>query len=389
MESNTGKRPKSKSKPSRRNPSSSSTLSTLVSLTEPSPDFFPSKSDFLRLVTVIAIAALVAVACNFVFSVVNQQPRPFCDSEVDYDDSASDYCEPCPRNGECHNGELECAKGYRLIGRLCVEDGVIAEKAKKISELVETFVCKATARSMCDGSGAHWVNEEEMWNKLDETRLVEILSIEESLFPLAKQKSIQSIYNILETKRDLERVQELKCPDSLAEKYKSHGCRMREWSSEHASLLMPILSALVGCTLVLQKFRRRKHLASRAEELYQQVCDTLEENALMSRNNDVHGEPWVVASWLRDHLLQPRERRDSELWKKVEELVQEDSRLDRYPKLVKGEAKVVWEWQVEGGSLSSSRKKRKGMDAKSTIPQEETPDHHYYSKMKSPGPLFG
>lgn len=29
----------------------------------------------------------------------------------------------------------------------------------------------------------------------------------------------------------------------------------------------------------------------------------------------------------------------------VEELVQEDSRLDRYPKLVKGEAKVVWEWQ--------------------------------------------
>ena len=30
---------------------------------------------------------------------------------------------------------------------------------------------------------------------------------------------------------------------------------------------------------------------------------------------------------------------------KVEELVQEDSRVDRYPKLVKGESKVVWEWQ--------------------------------------------
>jgi hypothetical protein len=29
----------------------------------------------------------------------------------------------------------------------------------------------------------------------------------------------------------------------------------------------------------------------------------------------------------------------------VEELVQEDSRVDRYPKLVKGESKVVWEWQ--------------------------------------------
>lgn len=29
----------------------------------------------------------------------------------------------------------------------------------------------------------------------------------------------------------------------------------------------------------------------------------------------------------------------------VEELVQEDSRVDQYPKLVKGESKVVWEWQ--------------------------------------------
>lgn len=29
----------------------------------------------------------------------------------------------------------------------------------------------------------------------------------------------------------------------------------------------------------------------------------------------------------------------------VEEFIQEDSRVDQYPKLVKGEQKVVWEWQ--------------------------------------------
>lgn len=33
------------------------------------------------------------------------------------------------------------------------------------------------------------------------------------------------------------------------------------------------------------------------------------------------------------------------LCEQVEELVQEDSRVDCYPKLVKGESKVVWEWQ--------------------------------------------
>lgn len=29
----------------------------------------------------------------------------------------------------------------------------------------------------------------------------------------------------------------------------------------------------------------------------------------------------------------------------VEDLVKEDSRVDQYPKLLKGESKVVWEWQ--------------------------------------------
>uniref|UniRef100_A0A7N0TZ40 Man1/Src1-like C-terminal domain-containing protein n=1 Tax=Kalanchoe fedtschenkoi TaxID=63787 RepID=A0A7N0TZ40_KALFE len=266
---------------------------------------------------------------------------------------------------------MECVKGYRARGRFCVEDGDVVEKAGKISELIVNFVCEANARSVCDGVGALWVNEVDMLNNLDKTRLMDSLGIEDSLFPLAKQKALQSIYNILETRRNFKRVQELKCPDLLVKRYKSYACRMREWLSEHVSVLMPVFAALVGCTLVLQKLRRRRLLAARVEELYQQVCETLEEIAMISRNSDGHGEPWVVASWLRDHLLLPKERKNPELWKMVEELVQEDSRLDRYPKLVKGEAKVVWEWQ--GGSLSSSRKKKKGVDGKSKLFPEETP----------------
>jgi hypothetical protein len=29
-------------------------------------------------------------------------------------------------------------------------------------------------------------------------------------------------------------------------------------------------------------------------------------------------------------------------------MVQEDSRIDQYQKMVKGESRIVWEWQVEG-----------------------------------------
>ncbi|XP_021838865.1 uncharacterized protein [Spinacia oleracea] len=77
------------------------------------------------------------------------------------------------------------------------------------------------------------------------------------------------------------------------------------------------------------------------------VCDTLEDNALMSGSMGDR-EPWLVASRLRDHILTPKERRDPLLWKMVEDMVESDSRLDRYPKLVKGESKVVWEWQGDG-----------------------------------------
>lgn len=111
----------------------------------------------------------------------------------------------------------------------------------------------------------------------------------------------------------------------------------------------------MGCTASVLRIRRRWYLTKRAEQLYHQVCDILEENALMSKSIGDR-EPWLVASRIRDHLLSPRERRDSLLWRMVEDLVEFDSRLDRYPKLVKGESKVVWEWQVEG-SLSSARRR--------------------------------
>jgi hypothetical protein len=65
---------------------------------------------------------------------------------------------------------------------------------------------------------------------------------------------------------------------------------------------------------------------------------------------------WVVASRLRDHLLLPSERKLKTLWKEVELMVQEDSRIDQYQKMVKGESRIVWEWQ--GKLLAISRIER-------------------------------
>ncbi|PSR91662.1 Pesticidal crystal protein like [Actinidia chinensis var. chinensis] len=340
------------------NPSHSSYSSHSL-LVEPPPDLFPSRSEFLRLVAVVAIAASVAVACNYVVTFLNSQPKPFCDSDTDFD--FSDYCEPCPSNGKCYDGKLECIHGYKKHGKLCLEDGDINETAKKLSELIETRVCEAYTQFLCEGTGAVWIEKGKLWNDLDEQ--MENHGLDSPIYEYAKQKATDMVDELLETRTNIQGIEELKCPDLLVEHYKPFTCYIRQWIAKRALILVPLCALLIGSTWLLLRIRRRNYLSTRAEQLYNQVCDILEEHALISRSSGGEGDPWVVASWLRDHLLLPKERKDHTLWKKVEELVQEDSRLDRYPKLVKGESKVVWEWQVEG-SLSSSRKIKKAVESK-------------------------
>jgi hypothetical protein len=70
--------------------------------------------------------------------------------------------------------------------------------------------------------------------------------------------------------------------------------------------------------MLRRRIQRKQCFSRRVEELYDQVCDFLEENAVASNSAETSNcEPWVIASWLRDYLLLPRERRDPLLWTKV------------------------------------------------------------------------
>ncbi|GKV10740.1 hypothetical protein SLEP1_g22061 [Rubroshorea leprosula] len=335
-------------------PSSSNSL-----IIEPPKNLFPSREEFLRLLAVVAIASAVAFSCNFLVAFFSSGSKPFCDSNLDSMDSIPDICEPCPSNGECYQGKLKCARGYRRHGKLCVEDGDINETAKKLSDLIENRLCEAYAQFLCHGTGEIWVPQDDIWNDLGGRELMEDFGSDDSIYIYAKQRTMETTGKIMEMRTNSNGTKELKCPDLLAESYKPFTCRIRQWVLEHAFILVPVCLVLVGCAILAWKVHQKHNFSARVEELYCQVCDRLEENALTSKKVNGGCEPWVVASRLRDHLLLPKERKDPLLWKKVEELVQEDSRVDRYPKLVKGESKVVWEWQVEG-SLSSSRKKIKG-----------------------------
>ncbi|KAL8256226.1 hypothetical protein R6Q59_031293 [Mikania micrantha] len=338
------------STPKRRikNPKHSSSYPRLSSI-EPPPSLLPSMPEFFKLFAVVSIAVTVAIGCNYVVTVFNRQLKPFCNSDTEFDYHLSDTCESCPSHGICTEGKLECVSGYRRYGRSCLEDGNINEMVKNLAKMVESHTCESYSQYLCKGVGKVWVQGDELWNDMDK---------DNATYQFAKQKAMEIVGNLLETRHAGTGIKELKCPDLLVEHYKPLTCSIHLWLLEHALFLVPCCVLFVGFGLMLQRVRRRHYLSVRAEELYEQVCDILEERALNSRSMNGEGEPWIVASLLRDHILTPRERRDPLLWKKVEDLVQEDFRVDRYPKMLKGESKVVWEWQVEG-SLRSSGKKNK------------------------------
>uniref|UniRef100_A0ACD6ARC1 Uncharacterized protein n=1 Tax=Avena sativa TaxID=4498 RepID=A0ACD6ARC1_AVESA len=180
---------------------------------------------------------------------------------------------------------------------------------------------------------------------------------------VVKDRVLQSAHGFFETMSTDNGAQAFKCPDLVAELHRPLDCQVRQWVSRNAVSVMAfgILSAVL--LRILWSIYKRRALSKRAEQIYEQVCEILEDNAINGKVGNLECEPWVVTSWLRDHLLVTRERRNALLWKKVEELILEDSRIDQYPKLVKGESKVVLEWQASG-SLSGKMKKMRGAAGK-------------------------
>ncbi|KAJ3681755.1 hypothetical protein LUZ60_014328 [Juncus effusus] len=330
-------------------------------LKAPSASLFPSKSDLLRLVPVIAIAASVAVACHFAVGFLSpKNPNPFCDSDLGSShDLLYDFCEPCPDNARCYEGKFECVNGYQKHGRICIEDGVINRKAKELSELLEKHTCDSHARVLCGEAGNIWFQEADLAKILDEQIAEKFDDLKGESIQFAKHKALESVENLLEKNENLNRLKEFKCPDAVAELHKPIKCVINQWIIRNIKFLVLTTCSIVASLCFLWRFYRRRVLLHRAEQLYQQICEILEDNAI---NNN--SEPWIVSSWLRDHLMLPKERKNTLLWKKVEELIQEDSRIDRYPKKIKGESKIVLEWQVDVTLSSKIRKLQSGDKSK-------------------------
>ncbi|CAM0148021.1 unnamed protein product [Urochloa decumbens] len=334
------------------NPSASSS-SRRRGAAEPPPGLFPAREDLLRLLAVLTIAAAVAAAC----SRLNRRPEPFCDSLQAPDDYADDSCQPCPQNGRCVDGQLECVQGFKRYGTSCIEDGLLSQTATKISELLQLKICDQHARALCGHHAKILFHKHEVSDTVDELLSKNPVGLTQDGIELVKARVLESAQGFFETTFTSNKAEAFKCPELVAERHMPLTCQVRQWISTNIIFVTTICILLAALLWILLIIYRRQALSNRAEQIYEQVCEILEDNAVNVKIGNSNCEPWVVASWLRDHVLVPRERKNTVLWKKVEELILEDSRIDQYPKVIKGESKVVYEWQASG-SLSGRKMKK-------------------------------
>ncbi|KAI5082124.1 hypothetical protein GOP47_0001867 [Adiantum capillus-veneris] len=306
----------------------------------------PLTEQLLQFAAVVVVAAVVAFLGITFVEWRKRQSLPFCDPYQ------SESCLPCPENARCIGGDMECSSGFNRHGKFCVRDRDIEKSVKAIEEFIVQKVCGHYTLPFCKQIGPEQLTVLEATQLLENVKLVEVLSINPETFKLAGQQGLETAKNRLIRTQNVQGLLELQCPTDLLEYYKPYWCRAQEWILSHYSTLLILIPLMILPVIVLRGAYRNRKVSKRAEQLYVQVCEALEEK---SRNNASGNEKWIVASHLRDHLLTLRERQYNAVWHAVEQMVCKDSRIDQYPKLVKGESKVVWEWQGKLAFLHSTK----------------------------------
>ncbi|KAG2544266.1 hypothetical protein PVAP13_9NG833900 [Panicum virgatum] len=196
---------------------------------EPPPGLFPAREDLLRLLAVLAIASAAAAAC----SGLHRRPEPFCDSVQSPDDYADDSCQPCPQNGRCVDGQLECVQGFKRYGGSCIEDGLLSQTAAKIfqkhdvSDTVDQLLSKNPAGLTEDG------------------------------IQLVKARVLDTAQGFFETSFTSNQAEAFKCPELVAECHMPLTCQVRHWISRN--IIFVASFSILHCSGDCAPFTRDKH----------------------------------------------------------------------------------------------------------------------------------
>jgi len=254
------------------------------------------------------------------------------------DSSSSSTCILCPEHGTCNQGVLQCDDGFVRYGVQCVEDPELNKMAESIAEAINVLLMDARGKYQCGETEHYSLTTFELQDALNKTgryphdkmglafnKALDIMIADPTSFNL----TIEDGGNRFSTNKML---LSLSCMAKLA----LYG-------------YLPHLVAIVagvGAVLVGRFWHRKKaHRTQEVQNLASMVLLELQAKRESARGGGDHG---IVVDHLRDKLLHGRREKDKySLWRRVQALVQADSRVGEYASWKNGEQVTSWEWRMD------------------------------------------
>ncbi|KAM0854384.1 hypothetical protein ACQ4PT_050461 [Festuca glaucescens] len=169
----------------------------------------------------------------------------------------ADSCEPCPENGRCVDGKLECVRGFKKYGNRCVEDGLLTRTANKIAELLQRRVCDEHAQALCGQPGKISFKQLDISNMADELLSNDPAHLTADGIQVVKDRVLQSAHGFFETTSTDDEAEAFKCPDLVAELHRPLDCQVRQWIARNVVFVATF--SILRCSGFYGAFTRDRH----------------------------------------------------------------------------------------------------------------------------------
>ncbi|KAG2544261.1 hypothetical protein PVAP13_9NG833900 [Panicum virgatum] len=169
----------------------------------------------------------------------------------------ADSCQPCPQNGRCVDGQLECVQGFKRYGGSCIEDGLLSQTAAKISELLQLRICDQHARTLCGQPAKILFQKHDVSDTVDQLLSKNPAGLTEDGIQLVKARVLDTAQGFFETSFTSNQAEAFKCPELVAECHMPLTCQVRHWISRN--IIFVASFSILHCSGDCAPFTRDKH----------------------------------------------------------------------------------------------------------------------------------
>jgi hypothetical protein len=267
-------------------------------------------------------------------------------------------CQPCPVQGSCVGGHLQCNPGYRRVNNRCPEDQEVSLYAEHLASRAGAILRELAGRAECGekvpiqltyvelrdalaprdqkDSQAATVDKANSYNR---RRVRSCDRFDETKFMPAFSKAIvllhgSDAYGVVQS-TDGYRATQAQLPLSCA----ARRLVLRNWRY--------VCGILAAATVWIYVSIRRRIQAAERQRIAS-ICDTARQLLLeqsTAYRDELASIPFIIDTQLRDEIV-GHSRHAIQLWKVAEKLLARDTRVQKTgPVTVNGHPCYHWEWR--------------------------------------------